>query len=100
MVVSSFRWTEAWSASGWMNNTSLGTLDLLHVYFMHDVELRAEILRLRAVQDNQSKQDREIPEGISLAIKSGGCKHCHNTRRAIKLRGANAAGHGTERGIR
>ena len=24
---------------GWMNNTSLGTLDLLHVYFMHDVEL-------------------------------------------------------------
>jgi len=22
-----------------MNNTSLGTLDLLHVYFMHDVEL-------------------------------------------------------------
>jgi len=29
--------------SGWMNNTSLGTLDLLHVYFMHDVELMAEI---------------------------------------------------------
>ena len=43
MVISSFRWTEAWSASGWMNNTSLGTLDLLHVYFMHDVELMAEI---------------------------------------------------------
>jgi hypothetical protein len=29
--------------SGWMNNTSLGTLDLLHVSFIHDVELKAEI---------------------------------------------------------
>jgi hypothetical protein len=29
--------------SGWMNNTSLGTLDLLHVYVKHDVELMAEI---------------------------------------------------------
>lgn len=27
----------------WMNNTSLGTLDLLHVYGMHDLELMAEI---------------------------------------------------------
>ncbi len=35
--------------SGWMNNTSLGTLDLLHVSFIHDVELMAEILRLRTV---------------------------------------------------
>jgi hypothetical protein len=29
--------------SGWMNNTSLGSLDLLHVSFIHDVELVAEI---------------------------------------------------------
>lgn len=29
--------------ASWMNNTSLGTLDLLHVYVMHYVELMAEI---------------------------------------------------------
>jgi hypothetical protein len=29
--------------SGWMNNTSLGTLDLLHVSFIHHLELMAEI---------------------------------------------------------
>ena len=41
--------------SGWMNNTSLGILDLLHVSFIHDVELMAELLPLTSVLDNQSR---------------------------------------------
>lgn len=57
--------------SGWMNNTSLDTLDLLHVSFIHDIELMAEIFgegRFKTTKVN-SDVDREISEGISQGDK-------------------------------